>query len=246
MKPLENKVAIVTGASGGIGGAIAERLGKDGATVIVNYAHSAGDAEAVVAKIKQAEGNAVAMQADMTQVDAIHRLFQAVDDRFGPLDILVNNAGVAIRGKIAEVTEADYEKIFSVNVKGVLFGLQAATQHMRDGGRIVTVSSSVTVYPTPGLAVYAASKAAERMFTEVLAQEIGDRGITVNSIMPGPTIPGMFDNASEETRKHAASLSPFNRIGTPQDVADVVAFLVSEEARWITGQHILANGGATM
>ncbi|MGF1524625.1 MAG: glucose 1-dehydrogenase [Leptolyngbyaceae cyanobacterium] len=246
MKPLNDKVAIVTGASGGIGGAIAERLGKEGATVIVNYAHSADDAEEVVAKIEQADGKAIAIQADMTNTDAVHRLFQEVSDRCGSLDILINNAGVAVRGKIAEVTEADYEKIFSVNVKGVLFGLQAATQHMRDGGRIVTVSSSVTVYPSPGLAVYAASKAAARMFTEVLAKEIGDRGITVNSVMPGPTIPGMFDNADEETRQHAASLSPFNRLGTPQDIADVVAFLVSAEARWITGQHILANGGATL
>ncbi|MEO0408776.1 MAG: glucose 1-dehydrogenase [Cyanobacteria bacterium P01_A01_bin.135] len=242
----DNKLALVTGASSGIGRGIAQRLAKGGAQVIVNYAHSADKAEAVVKDIEAAGGRAAALQADVSQVAEVRRLFQEVGDRFGPLDILVNNAGVAERGTIADVTEADYEKIFGVNVRGVLFCLQEATKHVKDGGRIITISSSVTLYPNPGLAVYAASKAAEKMFTEVLAQEIGDRGITVNSVMPGPTLPGMFGSADEETQQQAAALSPFNRLGEPQDIADVVAFLASEEARWITGQHILVNGGATI
>lgn len=246
MKSLANKVAIVTGASSGIGQAIAERLGQDQATVIVNYAHSADKAQAVVEHIEQAGGNAIALQADMGQVADIRRLFQDTRDRFGQIDILVNNAGIAVRSSIADVTEEDYEKIFAVNVRGVLFALQEAAKHITDGGRIVNISSSVTVYPSPGLSVYAASKAAEKIFTEILAKEIGDRYITVNSVMPGPTIPGMFDNADPETQKQAASLSPFNRLGKPQDIADVVAFLVSEDARWITGEHILVNGGATI
>lgn len=182
----------------------------------------------------------------MSKVDEIRRLFKEASDRYGQIDILVNNAGIAVQSTIAETTESDYEKVFAVNVKGVLFALQEATKYIQDGGRIINVSSSTTVYPSPGLAVYAASKAAEKIFTEVLAQEIGDREITVNSIMPGPTIPGMFAGVDTETQKQAAKLSPFNRLGKPQDIADVVAFLVSEEARWITGQHILVNGGATM
>ena len=246
MKLLANKVAIVTGSSSGIGRAIAERLGQDGATVIVNYAHSSDKAQAVVEQIKQHEGKAVAIQADMSNVADIRRLFQETSDRFGQIDILVNNAGIAIQAAIAEVTEEDYEKVFAVNVRGVLFALQEAAKRIQDDGRIVNVSSSTTVYPSPGLAVYAASKATEKIFTEVLAKEIGDRAITVNSIMPGPTIPGMFAGVDPESRKQAAALSPFNRLGKPEDIADVVAFLVSEEARWITGQHILVNGGASI
>lgn len=246
MKSLVNKVAIVTGSSSGIGRAIAERLATAGATVVVNYAHSADKAQAVVEQIEQHQGKALAIQADMSKVADIRDLFQEASDRFGQIDILINNAGIAVQGNISEVTEEDYEKVFAVNVRGVLFALQEATKYIQDGGRIINVSSSTTVYPSPGLAVYAASKATEKIFTEILAQEIGDRNITVNSIMPGPTIPGMFEGVDPQTQKQAAALSPFNRLGKPQDIADVVAFLASEEARWITGQHILVNGGATM
>ena len=246
MKSLANKIAIVTGSSSGIGKAIAQRLAQDGATVVVNYAHSADKAQEVVEAIEQYDGKAIAIQADMSQVGEIRRLFQETSDRLGKIDILVNNAGIAVQATIAETTEEDYEKVFAVNVRGVLFALQEATKYVRDGGRIVNVSSSTSVYPSPGLAVYAASKAAEKMFTEVLAKEIGARQITVNSIMPGPTIPGMFSGVDSETQKQVATLSPFNRLGKPQDIADVVAFLVSEEARWITGQHLLVNGGATI
>lgn len=246
MKPLASKVAIVTGSSSGIGRGIAERLGKDGATIIVNYAHSSDKAQEVVKQIKQRGSEAIALQADMGKVSDIRQLFKEVSDRYGEIDILINNAGIAVQSTVSEVTEEDYESVFAINVRGVLFALQEATQHIKEGGRIINISSSTTVYPSPGLAVYAASKAAEKIFTEVLAQEIGDRNVTVNSVMPGPTIPGMFAGIDPETRQQAAALSPFNRLGKPQDIADVVAFLVSEEARWITGQHILVNGGATM
>lgn len=246
MKPLTSKVAIVTGSSSGIGRGIAERLGKDGATTIVNYAHSSDKAQEVVKQIEQYGSEAIALQADMGKVSDIRRLFKEVSDRYGEIDILINNAGIAVQSTVSEVTEEDYASVFAINVRGVLFALQEATKHIKEGGRIVNVSSSTTVYPSPGLAVYAASKAAEKIFTEVLAREIGDRNVTVNSVMPGPTIPGMFAGIDPETQQQAAALSPFNRLGKPQDIADVVAFLVSEEARWITGQHILVNGGATM
>jgi len=134
--------------------------------------------------------------------------------------------------------------VFSVNVKGVLFALQQAAKNLQDNGRIINISSTTTVYPSPGLAIYAASKNAIKMFTEILAQEIGNRGITVNTVLPGPTSPGMFDNMPQEVQEEAANSSPFKRLGRGEDIADVVAFLASDDARWITAQHITANGGA--
>lgn len=246
MVSLINKVAIITGASRSIGKAIAIRLAENGAIVVVNYNSGADEAQAVVDEITSKGGQAIAMQADIGKIADIRRLFQSVIDLFGKLDILVNNAGIARGGLVADVSEEDYNAVFDLNVKGVLFCLQEAALRMQDNGRIVNVSSSTTLFPSPGLAIYAASKAAEKLFTEVLAKELGGKGITVNSVVPGPTSPGMFDNAPPEQQKMAIASSPFNRLGQPEDIADVVSFLVSEESRWITGQHILANGGATI
>ncbi len=246
MAILAGKVAIITGASHGIGRAIAQRLAQDGASIVVNYGRSAEAAAELVSTVESEGGKALAVQADMSQVADIRRLFQETTEKLGQLDILVNNAGIAKGGAIAEVTEEDFDAVFAVNVRGVLFALQEAARHMSDNGRIINISSSTSVYPSPGIAVYAASKAAVKLFTEVLAQEIGGRGITVNSVLPGATSPGMFDNLPPERREEAAASSPFGRIGKAQDIADVVAFLVSEEARWITGQHIIVNGGAKM
>lgn len=244
MASLAGKVAIVTGASRGIGRGIAERLGRDGATVVVNYSGSEQEAKQVVEAIKSNGGKAIALQANFSQIDDIRRLFQETSDRCGQLDILVNNAGIGIVAPIAEVTEEEYDKVFNLNVRGVLFALQEATRRMNDGGRIINVSSTTTIHPESGMAVYAASKAAIKLFTAVMAKEVGNRGITVNTVMPGPTIPGMFGNMPPEVQQQAAASSPFNRVGTPQDIADIVAFLVSEEARWLTGQDLCANGGA--
>ncbi|RAM50107.1 MAG: 3-ketoacyl-ACP reductase [Hapalosiphonaceae cyanobacterium JJU2] len=241
---LEGKVAIITGSSRGIGQAIAQRLAQDGATVVINYRHSAEEAKNLVSTIEKNGGKALALQADISQVSDIRRLFQQTCDRFGGLDILVNNAGIGSIAPIAEVTEADLDTVFNVNVRGVLFALQEAARRINDGGRIVNVSSSTTIYPAAGLAVYIASKAAVKSFTDVLALELGERGITVNSVVPGPTTPGMFDKRPIEEQKVVAASSPLGRIGHAEDIADIVAFLVSEESRWITGQHILANGGA--
>jgi 3-oxoacyl-[acyl-carrier protein] reductase len=241
---LTGKVAIVTGASRGIGRGIAERLAQDGATVVVNYSGSEQEAKQVVEAIASNGGEAIAMQANFAKVEDIRRLFQDVSDRYGQLDILVNNAGTGVLATIADVTEEEYDKVFNLNVRGVLFALQEASRRMNDGGRIVNISSTTTIHPQAGISVYAASKAAIKLFTTVMASEVGDRGITVNTVMPGPTIPGMFGNMPPEVQQQAAASSPFNRVGTPQDIADVVAFLVSEEARWLTGQDFCANGGA--
>lgn len=244
MAALNEKVAIVTGASRGIGAAIAHRLAQDGATVVINYARSAEQAKELVLAIEANGGKALALQADMSQVTDIRHLFQEAIAQLGHLDILVNNAGIANAAPVADVTEEQFDTVFAVNVRGVLFALQEAARHMNDGGRIINVSSSTTLYPAAGLAVYVSSKVAVKAFTEVLALELGGRGITVNSVVPGPTSPGMFDKRPIEEQQVAATSSPFNRIGTAEDIADVVAFLANEESRWVTGQHIVANGGA--
>lgn len=244
MTALSGKVAIVTGASRGIGRAIAERLAADGAKVIVHYGGSEAEAKEVVEGIRSSGGEAVVQHADVMLVEDIRDLFAEVQERFGQIDIVVCNAGIAKSGAIAEVSEADYEEVFAINVRGVLFTLQEAARRISEHGRIIVVSSTVTLYPRPGMAIYAASKAAVNLFTQVLAQEVGDRHITVNSILPGATSPGMFDNASAELQEAAASSSPFGRIGESKDIADVVAFLASEASRWITGQQIVVNGGA--
>jgi 3-oxoacyl-[acyl-carrier protein] reductase len=246
MADLTGKVAIVTGGSRGIGRGIAERLGRDGATVVVNYASSESEANEAVSAIAAAGGKSMAIQANMSQVEDIRRLFTQTIEYFGQLDILVNNAGTGVVTSIAKVTEAEYDKVFNLNVRGVLFALQEAAQHLNQGGRIVNISSTRTIHPGTGMAIYAASKAAIELFTAVMAKEVGDRGITVNSVMPGPTVPGMFADRSPEIQQQAAASSPFNRVGTPQDIADIVTFLVSEEARWLTGENLCVNGGATI
>jgi 3-oxoacyl-[acyl-carrier protein] reductase len=244
MADLTGKVAIVTGGSRGIGRGIAERLGRDGAKVIVNYASSEQAANEVVNTIVAAGGKSMAIQANFSHVEEIRRLFAQTLEHFGQLDILVNNAGMGNITPIAKVTEEEYDKVFNLNVRGVLFALQAASNCMNRGGRIVNISSTRTIHPGPGMAVYAGSKAAVELFTAVMATEVGDREITVNTVMPGPTVPGMFADRSPEIQQQAAASSPFNRVGTPQDIADIVAFLVGEEARWFTGQNFCANGGA--
>ena len=243
----EYKIALVTGASGGIGSAMAMRLASDGYHVAVHYNGSASKAEDVVAAIKAEDGRAEAFQADLSSVACISALFGAVIARFGRLDVFVNNVGIPAAGvSIAEAEESTFDKIFAVNAKGAYFALKEASRHLQDEGRIINISSSTTYFPSPGLSIYSASKAVMQMYTEVLARELGGKGITVNTVVPGPTVPGMFDWAPDDLKKHAASLSPFNRLGAPDDIAGAVAFLASNDARWITGQHLLVNGGATI
>jgi 3-oxoacyl-[acyl-carrier protein] reductase len=243
MTRLGGKSAIVTGASRAIGRAIAERLAREGAAVVVNYTRNENEAQEVVATINAFEGRAVAVRADVSRPAEVARLWDAAEDRFGSVAILVNNAAIYSQTPLAEISEEEYETVFGVNVRGVLFGLREAARRLADSGRIVNISSDLSVHPDIERAVYGASKAAVDHLTQVAARELGRRGITVNSVLPGPTVPGMFARAPEPVQKAAAARSPMGRLGTPRDIADVVAFLASADARWVTGQIILATGG---
>ena len=245
-KSLSAKTALVTGASRGIGRAVALKLGEMGAAVVVNYMNSAAAAEEVVEQIVTQGGKALAIKADMADPMAIETLFDRAIGEFGQLDILVNNAGMAIYKPIAEVSEDDYERQFSLNVKGLLFACQQAARKLADGGRIINISTSVTKMMLPNYGLYAASKGAVEQLTKVLAKELGPRRISVNAISPGPTDTELFrEGKTAEQIQQMGAMAAFNRIGTPEDIAGAVALLVSAEASWISGQDICANGGLT-
>jgi 3-oxoacyl-[acyl-carrier protein] reductase len=241
---LKSKVAIVTGASRGIGRAIAERLSRDGAAVVVNYAGRIEQAREVVAGIEKAGGRALAVKADVSRVADVNRLFDATFEHFGRLDILVNNAGVILYKLLVDVTEEEFDRIFAVNVKGTFFASQQAAKRMADGGRIINFSSSTTAMMLPTYSAYIASKGAVEQMTHVLAKELGPRQITVNVVSPGPTDTELFGQGkTEQDKQRFAQLAALGRLGQPQDIADVVTMLCGEDARWITGQNIRANGG---
>ncbi len=243
-KALTGKVAVVTGAARGIGRAIALRLAQDGAAVVVNYAGSVQQAQETVGLIEQGGGRAVAVQADVSKVGDVKRLFDTCFGAFDRLDILVNNAGVMFTKPVVEVGEEEFDRLFAVNVKGAFFCCQEAAKRMGDGGRIVNLSSSTTALMLPGYAAYVATKGAVEQFSHVLAKELGPKQITVNVVSPGPTDTELFGQGkSEEQKQRFAQTAALGRLGQPQDIADVVAMLAGEDARWITGQNIRANGG---
>lgn len=246
MAPLTGKVAIVTGGSRGIGRAITERLGQDGATVVVNYAQNSEKAQEVVSAIVARGGQALAVQAKINQVADVRRLFQETVDHFGQLDILVNNAGTSPfpYTLLVEVTEDKFDEVFALNAKGVFFAMQEAARRMAADGRIVNISSVGTIFSSAGYAVYGGSKGAVEQFTLSAAKELGGRGITVNTVSPGATDTELYHKiVPPDMQDQAVRATPLGRVGQPQDIADVVAFLVSEEARWLTGQNIRAAGG---
>ncbi|HEX2932008.1 MAG TPA: SDR family oxidoreductase [Candidatus Binatia bacterium] len=238
--PLEGKAALITGGSRGIGRAIAERLAADGATVVVNYARNKESAQEVVSSIVAKGGKALAVQADVSNHAQIRRLFSDAEKAVGPLDIVVANAGVHIEKPLIENTEADYNYVFDINTKGVFFILQEAAGRVRPGGRIIVVSTGGTKMHFPNMSLYLGSKGAIEQFARSLAMELGPRNVTVNILSPGFTDTDMLP---EQYRAYGASLSPFNRVGTPQEIADVSAFLASDASRWITGENIQAGGG---
>lgn len=241
---LAGKVALVTGAGRGIGPVIAERLARDGAAIVANYAASAAGAEALVAQIAAAGGTALALKADITRFDEVKAMFAAIDARFGRIDIVVNCAGVSAGGPLAELDETQLDWLLGVNVKGPLFVASEASKRMGEGGRIVNFASIMAEYPMAGTGIYTACKMAVKGLTESWAKELGKRGITVNTVTPGPTAPGMMEGASPDKHAYFAAKSPMNRIGTAAEVAEVVAFLVSPAAGWVSGTHVLAHGAA--
>jgi len=242
---LENRVAVVTGASRGIGAAIARRLATDGAQVVVNYHRGAEAAAQVVREIEAAGGRAFPVQADMADLEQIRSLFAATMARCGRLDILVNNAGIARFRPLEEIDAADYERQFAVNVRGVLFATQEAARHIgEEGGRIINISSGAATAAPPGTSVYSATKAAVETLTRVHAAELGPRRITVNAISPGLIQTDMLETViPAEALPAMIASTPLRRLGTPEEIADAVAFLASEEARFITGQVLAVSGG---
>jgi 3-oxoacyl-[acyl-carrier protein] reductase len=238
------KVAIVTGASRGIGAAIAERLAADGMTVVINYTGSTGPAEALARKIEQAGGRALTAQADVSDPAAVARLFDAAETAFGGVDVLVNNAGIMRLATLAESDDALFDSQVAVNLKGSFNTLRAAARRLRDGGRIINLSSSVVGLYQPSYAVYAATKAGVEAMTHVLARELRGRNITVNAVAPGPTATALFlDGKPQQVIDHLAKLAPLERLGKPEDIADAVAFLAGPDGGWINGQILRANGG---
>jgi 3-oxoacyl-[acyl-carrier protein] reductase len=246
MAKLTGKVAVVTGASKGIGAAIAKSLAKEGASVVVNYASSKKDADTVVEAITREGGKAFAVQADVSKAADARGLIDATIKKYGKLDVLVNNSGVYEFSPIADITEEHYRRIFDVNVWGVLLATQAASKHLGDGGSVINISSAVTsIYP-PNSAVYSGTKGAVNAITGVLANELGPRKIRVNTLSPG-----MIDTEGARSagfigsdfEKGIVGQTPLGRIGQPGDIADIAVFLASDDSRWLTGEELTASGG---
>ncbi|HVF09199.1 MAG TPA: SDR family oxidoreductase [Abditibacteriaceae bacterium] len=244
MMRLQNKIAVVTGASRGIGRAIALRLAHDGATVVAHYNSDVDAARATVEEIERGGGTALAVQANLADLDQVRRLFGQIDQAFPQFDILVNNAGGAQFGPLDAVRAEDFDALFGLNVRGLFFMTQEAARRLREGGRIVNISSGITRVNAANGSVYSASKAAVEAFTRCWAAELGPRTITVNTVSPGMTETDLLREVTPpEVLESMVKQTPLGRLGQPQDIADVVAFLCSDEARWLTAQNLLANGG---
>lgn len=238
------KTAIVTGATRGIGAAIALRLASDGFAVVVNYAGSAKEAEAVTAKIKGTGSQAIAVKADVSDPAAVGRLFDEATAAFGGVDVLVNNAGVMPTSTIADTDDATFDRLVAINLKGVFNGMREAARRLRSGGRVISFSSSVVGLYQPTYGPYAATKAGVEAMTHILANEMRGRNITVNAIAPGPTATHLFlDGKPQAVIDQLAHRPPLERLGTPSDIAGVVSFLAGPDGAWINGQVLRANGG---
>ncbi|TCC04354.1 SDR family oxidoreductase [Kribbella soli] len=244
MGVLDGKTALVTGGSRGIGAAIVRRLAADGAVVTFTYASSEAAAAEVVAEVKRAGGEAIAVRADQADLSAIDGLFDRAAEPTGTLDVFVCNAAQALVKPIADVTVEDYDELFATNVKGPYFAIQRAGRVLADGGRIIALSTLNTVMPGPGISLYAASKAALEQFVKIAAREYGPRAITVNTVSPGATDTDMFhDHNPPAVQDALVGITALGRMGEPAEVADVVAFLAGPDARWMTGQNLRATGG---
>ncbi|KQQ54657.1 3-ketoacyl-ACP reductase [Pseudomonas sp. Leaf127] len=238
------KVAIVTGASRGIGAQIARRLAADGFAVVINYAHSADEADTLVAELMGQGHDAIAIKADVASTADVRRLFDATEHHLGQVDVLVNNAGILKTTPLVDTSDELFEQTFAVNTRGVFNTLREAGRRLNDGGRIINFSTTALALSLPGYAIYNASKAAVEAMTPVFAKELRGRSITVNAVAPGPVATELFLNGkTEEQIQHFASLPPLQRLGQPDDIASVVAFLAGPDAGWVNGQVLRANGG---
>jgi 3-oxoacyl-[acyl-carrier protein] reductase len=239
-----NKVAIVTGASRGIGAAVAERLARDGFTVVINYSGDVKSAEALARKIEGKGGRALTAKADVSDPNAVRGMFDAAEAAFGGVDILVNNAGIMKLAKIADSDDALFDQHIAINLKGSFNAMREAAKRLRDGGRIVNFSTSVVGTKLETYGVYTATKAAIETMSAILSKELRGRSITVNAVAPGPVATELFlKGKSPELIDRFAKMNPLERLGTPEDVASTVAFLVGPDGGWINGQVLRANGG---
>jgi 3-oxoacyl-[acyl-carrier protein] reductase len=240
---LTNKTALVTGGSRGIGAAIAKRLAKDGANVVITYTHGSDAAAEVVKNIRAAGGKALAIKADAADAEAVVSAVDQTVETFGGLDVLVNNAGTAIPKTFAETSLEEMDRVININLRGVLVATKAALKHMRDGGRIINIGSSVSERVlTPGLVAYSATKGAVKMFTQALAREVGPRAITVNNVQPGP-IDTQLNPATGDWAKPQTATTALKRYGHVEDIAAMVSFVAGPEAGYITGANLSVDGG---
>ena len=243
-QPVEQKVALVTGGSRGIGAAIVERLAKDGFTVIVNYARSADEADELVRKIEQAGGRAISAQADVSDAVSVRKMFDSAEQAFGGIDVLVNNAGIMTLSTIADTDDETFDRLIDTNLKGTFNTLREAAKRLRNGGRVINFSTSVVGLYQPTYGVYAATKAAVEAMSRVLTKELRGRNITVNVVAPGPTATELFLNGkSQQLIENITKLAPLERLGEPDDIAASVAFLAGPDGAWVNGQTLRVNGG---
>ena len=248
MTNLKNKVALITGSARGLGKAIAERYASLGADIVINYSKDIASAKEVISNVEAMGVRAIAVQADVSKLTDVEKLFSEAKKTFGKIDIVVANAGVELAGvSVIDFTEEQLDKLFSINTKGSYFTIQLAAKHVEDNGRIINISSSTAAFPIEGFAVYGGSKVAPNYLVEVLAKEIGVRGVTVNSIVPfAVENAGMFAgvDTSTEAFKWMKELNPMKRLATVEDVANVAEFFASDLSSFVNGQHLIVNGGA--
>jgi len=244
MSNQSKKVAIITGASRGIGAEVAQRLARDGFAVVINYARNADEAEALVAKLRERNHAAIVIQADVSNNDDVRRLFETTEGTLGKVDVLVNNAGILKTVPLADSTDDVFEQSFAVNTRGTFNMLREAGKRLNEGGRIINFSSTVVALNLPGYAIYSGTKAAVEAFTRVFAKELRGRNITVNAVAPGPIATDLFLNGkTQEQIQQFAKMPPLERLGQPTDIAGVVSFLAGPDAGWVNGQILRANGG---
>lgn len=249
MNSLNNKVAVITGSARGLGKAIAERYASLGADIVINYSRDKVSAEEVESNIKAMGARVISVQADISKVAEIEKLFAAAKKAFGKIDIVVANAGIEmVETPVVDFTEEQFDRVFGINTKGTYFSLQQAAKNVEDGGRIIYIASSTTSFPVPGMAVYGGSKTTPRYLVDILSKEIGHRGITVNSIIPfAVDHSGIFADPESypRLRKQLLDSCPMGRLAEVEDVANVAEFFASDLSSFVNGQHLLVNGGAT-